>query len=61
VLFGQGLVGIHHAGRARKLAAEAHGDEAARAMLRDVAARVDSLTPEQTQHLIALLHEEYGE
>jgi hypothetical protein len=60
VLFGQGLVGIHHANRARRLSTEANTDEAARAMLRDVARRVDDLPADEARHVIQLLHDEYG-
>ena len=61
VLFGEGLVGIHHANRAHRLAREAEGDAAARAMLNEVEGRIDSLSPEEAQHVVQLLLREYGQ
>ncbi|MEM7307562.1 MAG: hypothetical protein AAF682_12870 [Planctomycetota bacterium] len=59
VLFGEGLIGIHHANRAHRLAREADQDDVARSMLREVEAKVEALPPEQAQHLIQLLLAEY--
>ncbi len=60
ILFGEGLVDIHHAHKAHQLARAAEGDEVARAMLGDVERKIASLSPEQAQHLVELLLQEYG-
>ncbi len=60
LLFGEGLVSIHHASKAHSLSKEAHGDEVARDMLRELEGRIDRLEPEQAQHLVRLLGEHYA-
>lgn len=60
VLFGAGLVNVHHAAKAHRLAREAGEDEAARRMLREIEDKVDGLSPEQASHLTELLLREYG-
>ena len=61
VLFGEGLIGIHHASKAHKLAREARGDAEARAMLREVQDQIEALPPEKAKHLVALLLEQYAD
>jgi hypothetical protein len=60
VLFGSGLVRVHHAAAAHRLARDARQDETARRMLEDLRASIDELTPEQAWHLTTLLLEAYG-
>ena len=60
LLFGEGLVHIHHAHAAHRLASEADGDAEARAMLAEITGKVDELPPERAQHLVQLLAREYG-
>jgi hypothetical protein len=60
LLFGEGLVRIHHASQAHRLAKEAEGDEVAREMLAEVGSRIDELSPEEAQHLVTLLTQAYG-
>lgn len=60
VLFGEGLLGIHHAHRAHRLVRKAAGDADARAMLRDIQAQVEQLPPDSSQHVVDLLLAEYG-
>lgn len=60
LLFGEGLVNIHHTAKAHQLAREAQGDGVARELLGDIAQRVDTLDPDQAKHLVELLLNEYG-
>ena len=60
LLFGEGLLHIHHASQAHRLAREAEGDEVARAMLAELHGRLDGLTDEEVRHLLALLQREYA-
>ena len=60
LLFGEGLVSIHHASKAHSLSREAHSDEVAREMLEELEGRIDRLSPEQAQHLVHLLGEHYS-
>ncbi len=60
VLFGEGLVQIHHASKAHALARAANDDEAARAMLSDLEEPLSRLSPEEAQHLLHLLATQYG-
>ncbi len=60
VLFGAGLVNVHHAAKAHRLARSSAEDETARRMLREVEGRIDELSQEQARHLVELLLQEYG-
>lgn len=60
LLFGEGVVSIHHAARAHRLSKEAHGDDVAREMLAEIGGRIDRLDPEHAQHLVRLLGETYA-
>ena len=60
LLFGEGMVHIHHAAKAHRLAQEAEDDPAARRMLAEIEARVGSLSPEEASHLTELLLRAYG-
>ena len=60
LLFGEGMVRIHHAAQAHRLANEAEGDQVARQMLSEVEGRIDALSPEEAQHLVQLLARQYG-
>jgi len=60
VLFGEGILAIHHSTRAHRLVAEAQADPVARHMLAEMHGSIDELEPEQAQHLVELLVREYG-
>jgi len=60
LLFGQGLVHIHHAGQAHRLAKEAADDHIARAMLADIQGSIEKLPEENAEHLLRLLAREYA-
>ena len=60
VLFGSGLVRVHHAAAAHRLARAAGEDHVARQMLDGLRGPIDELSPEQAQHLTELLLHEYG-
>ncbi|MFQ5655069.1 MAG: hypothetical protein ACE5GW_10105 [Planctomycetota bacterium] len=60
VLFAEGLVGVHHAFRAHRLASEVGSSEEARRMLREIEDRIDTLEPERARAVIELLLAEHG-
>ncbi len=60
LLFGEGLVHVHHTAKAHRLAREAAGDAEAITMLEDIQARVEEMEPERAQHLVALLLDTYA-
>ena len=60
LLFGEGLVHVHHASQAHRLARDARDDDIARLMLGELHGRIDALDPEHAQNLVQLLVEEYG-
>jgi hypothetical protein len=59
LLFGEGLIGIHHAARMHQLALGAREDEAARRILDEFRNTVDALPPGRAQAVIDLLLAEY--
>ena len=60
VLFAQGLVGIHHAFGARRLARQLGGDDEARKILAEVRERIDGLDTERARSVLELLIREHG-
>lgn len=60
LLFGEGLVHVHHASRAHRLARDARDDDVARVMLGELHGNIDALDPEHAQNLVRLLVQEYG-
>jgi len=60
VLFGEGVVGIHHLYRAHRLAMNMTGDEEARRVLAEVEALVDQLSPERARNVVEMLAGHYG-
>lgn len=61
LLFGEGLVHIHHASLAHRLVREAGDDQVARNMLREIQGQVEELPQENAEHLLKLLAKEYAE
>lgn len=59
-LFGHGVVQIHHANKANRLARRAAGDAEARELLGGIRAQVDQMSQEQVENLTTLLAAEYG-
>ncbi|MCZ6599137.1 MAG: hypothetical protein O7B99_15975 [Planctomycetota bacterium] len=59
LLFAEGLAHIHHVNMAHRLAREAADAEAAKAMLTEIHDRIDTMPPEQAQHVVELLLREY--
>lgn len=58
LLFGHGLVHIHHASQAHRLVKQAAGDPVARAMLADIQKLVADMPEENAEHLLRLLARE---
>lgn len=59
ILFGSGVLKIHHAARAHRLLDEARGDEEARAMLSEVHKALEKMDPEHANHVVELMLDEY--
>jgi hypothetical protein len=59
LLFGHGLVGIHHAFRVHKLSRKLAGKEEARNLLADVHQKLDHLEPDQAEAMVDLLMAEF--
>jgi hypothetical protein len=60
LLFGQGLVHIHHAGQAHQLVKQAADDRVARTMLANIQGSIEKLPEENAEHLLRLLAREYA-
>ncbi len=59
LLFAQGIVGIHHAYRAHRLANEVASSHEAQQILHEIHAKIDTLEPAKAQALIELLVSDY--
>ena len=60
LLFGHGVVRVHHAARAHRLLREAEKDDEARLMLADLESRIEGLDPERAEHVLELLRAAYA-
>jgi hypothetical protein len=56
LLFGEGLLGIHHCHRAHRLARKAGDAQEARRMLQEIRARIDLLDPARARRAVDFLH-----
>ena len=59
LLFGNGMVGIHHAFRMHKLAREVEDTDEAKRMLSEIHRRIDHLDPAHAEAMVELLAREY--
>ncbi len=59
-LFAQGLVGMHHAYRAHRLANEVAQSAEARPIFEEIQAKIETLDPDKARGLVELLAREYG-
>jgi hypothetical protein len=60
LLFGEGLIDIHHIFRLQRLSRQDDPDHEARSMLAEVDRKIDALPPKRARHIAEALLEEYG-